>query len=150
MNTVAKEIKDYWMRQSASFSWDAETLDLVSKTLDPEEIALLEQGRDACFAVGGETKERYIFAVNKAFNRHNDIISHYTEVDENNKLHVTARSSITELDIRVSTLINCNRNCIYHICDFETTLLPSMTLDAIADLTNAIVMYNYTHADEAR
>ena len=150
MNSVAKEIKDYWMRQSASFSWDAETLDLVSKSLNPEEVAVLEKGRDKCFAEGGEAKERYIFVVNKAFNRHNDIICHYTEVSNDGSLRITERSSITELNIRVDTLINCNRNCVYHINEFETTLLPAMTLDAIADLTNAIVMYNEEHKGEVR
>lgn len=150
MNIVAKEIKDYWMRQSNSFQWDAETLDIVSKTLSPEEVAILEKGRDKCFAEGTATKERYIFVVNKAFNRHNDIICQYTTVGSDGTLHVTERSSITELDIRVSTLVNCNRNCVYHICDFEMSLLPQLTLESVADLSNAIVMYNYEHAGEVR
>lgn len=150
MNSVAKEIKDYWTKQSASFSWDAETLDLVAKSLSPEETEVLSKGRDACFAEDGVVKERYLFAVNKAFNRHNDIICGYTGVADDGSLLVTERSSITELNIRIGTLINCNRNCVYHIRDFETTILPSMTLDAIANLTNAILEYNMTHSDEAR
>ena len=49
MNSVAKEIKDYWMRQSASFSWDAETLDLVSKSLNPEEVEKYNHNIGLCY-----------------------------------------------------------------------------------------------------
>lgn len=147
MNAVAKEIKEYWDRQSQHFSWDAETLDFVSQTLSKDEQDVLLKGRAWCHADGGELWDEYLFAVTKAFNRHNDIICHYTTVDDDGSIIISKRSSITELGIKVSTLVNCNRNGVYHIGDIEKTQLPRLTLESIANVTAAIIVYNREHGE---
>ena len=145
MNSVAKEIKEYWSRKSRNFQFDSETLDIVSKTMTPDEEELLHSGEDLCRSIGGDTWDKYLFTVNKSFNRHNDIVCRYTTVSPDGQLFITNHSSITELPIKVGTLAACNKNCIYHICDFEKDLLQSLSLAAIADLTSAIVVYNSEH-----
>lgn len=148
MNRIAKEIRDYWDDQLPCFQWDSEILDLVSRTLTPEETEVLTKGRDACQAAEGKTWEQYLFTITKAFNRHNDIVCHYTTVGPGETLLCTSRSSITELNINISTLVNCNRNCVYHINDIEKTMLPRLTLESIADVTAAIIVYNAIHQND--
>ena len=87
--------------------------------------------------------EDFLFMLNKAFNRHNDVCSGYTTVIKDETGHycveLTGQSSITELNIELSTLINCNRNCVYRINDITKEALPSLQFEAIADLTGAII-----------
>lgn len=145
MKANAKEIKDYWGRQSPNYQWDAETLDFVVDTLSDAEREVLNMGYDVCKKCGDTTWETYILTVSKAFNRHNDLLCRYTTADENGNLTTSLNSSITELDINVRTLTNCNRAYIYHINDFSKSLLPKLPLETIADLTTALVKYNATH-----
>lgn len=144
MNKIAKEIKDYWFEQSHYFMLDTEVLDAIIPTLSTDETLILNKGRDACFKSSELEKAAYQYAVSKAFNRHNDVISGYTVIDGDAVL-CSEKSSITELDISIETLISCNKHCIYHVCDVEKDILPSLPFEAIADLTGAIISYNEVH-----
>lgn len=144
MNQIAKEIRDYWNTLSPYFTFDVETLDSLVPTLTKDETLILQKGYDACCKEAGIDKDTYLYAVHKAFNRHNDIICGYTIIEDGTVI-CSEKSSITELDISIETLRNCNKNCIYHVCDVEKTILPTLTLDAIADLTAAIIEYNAIH-----
>lgn len=145
MNQIAKEIKDYWHTQSPYLSFDAEILDAIVGTLSEDETLILQRGKKACYDAGETEWNTYLFAVNKAFNRHNDVICGYTVVEDGDVI-CSEKSSITELDISPTTLKNCNKNYIYHVNDIEKDILPSLSLDAIADLTAAIVEYNAIHS----
>lgn len=145
MNKIAKEIRDYWNEQSPYFTFDVETLDAIVPTLSEDETLILQKGRECCLKGDNQlNKDSYLYAVHKAFNRHNDVICGYT-VLEGSSVICSEKSSITELDISIDTLRNCNKNCLYHVSDVEKEILPSLTLDAIADLTAAIISYNATH-----
>lgn len=143
MNRIAKEIKEYWFKQSPYFILDSEVLDKVSRSLSADETLILEKGFDAC--TDAVSKEAYTFAVHKAFNRHNDIITGSTVID-GDEILCSEKSSITELEISIGTLVDCNRHCIYHVEDVEKELLPGLSLEAIADLTAAIICYNAKHS----
>ena len=143
MNKLNKEVMEYWHRRNACYIFDPETLDLAVSTLTEEEKLILGKGVDTC-KLDPDLRSRFMFVANKAFNRHNDIISGYT-ILEDDEISCTEKSSITELQISPETLVDCNRNCIYHIADVEKTILPSLSLEAIADLTAAIILYNTEH-----
>lgn len=144
MNKIAKEIKDYWFEQSPYFRLDTDVLDSIIPTLSTDETLILNRGKDVCLKSSALDRGAYLYAVNKAFNRHNDIISGYTVIEDNSVL-CSEKSSITELDISIETLISCNKHCIYHVCDVEKEMLPSLPFETIADLTGAIISYNEVH-----
>ena len=48
-------------------------------------------------------------------------------------------SSITELNIELKTLRDCNRNAVYHISDISKEILPALSFEAIADVTGAVI-----------
>jgi len=144
MNSIAKEIKNYWFEQSPYFMLDSEVLETITKTLSKDETLLLSRGFEDC-CKDEKSKLAYIFTVNKAFNRHNDIITGATIIEDETIL-CSEKSSITELDITLETLKDCNKHCIYHVEDVEKDLLPGLSLEAIADLTAAIISYNSEHS----
>lgn len=141
MNKVAKEVRDYWLSQNGYFQLDSEILGLTVESLSEAEKMILGKGKDACRAADDRTWQEYLFVVNKAFNRHNDLITGATTIDGTD-LIITKKSSISELDISLNTLITCNRACIYHIEDVDKKLLPKLSFEAIADVTAAIIEYN--------
>lgn len=147
MDSISKEIKDYWYQQSPYFLWDAETLKETVDTLTDLERDVLSFGWDALKNRPDTDSDRslYLFTVHKAFNRHNDIICQNTMVVDG-EIICTAKSSITELDISPATLIECNKNAFYHVEDIEKEQLPFLSLDAIADVTAAIILYNAQHS----
>lgn len=149
MNSISKEIKDYWYQQSPYFSWDSEVLNGVVDSLTETERDILKQGWEAVKSSGDAVlEETYLFTVHKAFNRHNDIICGYSYA-EGGEVICTAKSSITELDISPTTLRECNKNAFYHVNDIEKKLLPTLSFEAIADVTAAILLYNEQHMLEA-
>lgn len=144
MNRIATEIKNYWLDQNQYFRLDSETLETVVDSLSEDDKLILGKGKEVCFKDPTD-KEMYLFAVNKAFNRHNDIIAGNTVI-ENGEVICSEKSSITELDISAETLWHCNRHCIYHVEDIEKDILPTLSFEAIADLTAAIISYNAIHS----
>lgn len=135
MNKIARLVKEYWDKKSQYFSWDPETLDTVVSTLTDEEVE----------TIGSSGPEAKSFVMRKIFNRHNDLITGGTVLTEDGIL-CSEKACITELNIRVETLDDCNKHCIYHIEDIEKEILPGLSLESIADLTAAIIEYNQQHS----
>ena len=80
--------------------------------------------------------------MNKAFNRHNDICKKNTLIGANEELILTDKSSLSELNIGIETLMECNQAGMYTIQDFSKANLVTLTLDTIHELTGAIIIYN--------
>lgn len=139
MNKIAKEIRDYWSRQSQYFMWDSEVLDAIIPTLPQSDIDALTNDPDG-------KSEQYWIAVNRAFNRHNDVICGYTTIREDGAL-CSAKSAITELDVSYATIRECNKHGVYHIKDIEDDIPDGLSLDAAAELTAAIISYNEKHSE---
>jgi hypothetical protein len=144
MNKIAQEIRNYWFTQSPFFILEPDVLDKVVQSLTDEEKKTILTGDEGKPTGDQASQDAYLFAVHKAFNRHNDIITGATTVN-NGTVLCTEKACITELDISAETLKDCNKHCIYHICDVEKDILPGLSLEAIADLTAAIISYNETH-----
>lgn len=140
MRKEVKVVKEYWEEESPLYNLDSETLTECVEAMETIEKEILMNGDSK---TDTQQHEDFLFMVHKAFNRHNDVCSGYTTIirDENGKYDVdlTGQSSITELNIELSTLINCNRNCVYRINDIAKEILPSLQFEAIADLTGAII-----------
>lgn len=130
MKLEVKNVKDYWTAQSSNFQLDSEILSDCVSALTDAECAVL--------TTGDATDEAFVFLVNKVFNRHNDVCNGVTVISDG-AVEISSESSITELEISLDTLINCNRNCIYHIADVNKEILPALTFEAIAELTAAII-----------
>lgn len=141
MSKITKEIKDYWKKQSPYLSFDVDILDRVINTLSDEERKILTNGDSDV----KEEHDRYLFAVTRAFNRHNDFVCGYSDVADNGDIICSEKSSISELDIDYKTLVTCNRSAIYKVADMQTELLPSMTFEASVELTAAVLKYHAQH-----
>lgn len=137
MNKYAKAVKDYFQKQSPLYRFDSEILELSVNTMSDTERALLASTIDDPDV---ETDPVVMFALYKAFNRHNDLYSHATVIDGNDII-ISDNTSITELNISPQTFIDCSKNCIYKIKDVEAQYLPVLPLESIADLTNEIVLF---------
>ena len=148
MNKHAKIVKDYWMQKSNLFQFDSEVLDACVQTLTPDErgVLLLGDSKTDKFQ-----HEDFVFVVTKVFNRHTDVCDKKTfiKIDDDGDMSyvITPRASITELNIDLATLENCNKHFIYHIDDARKEALPALDLQAIAELTRAIIEYNYEVAE---
>ena len=139
MKKAAQEFFDYWSGKRYNYTFDSEILDICVTNLSPHELKIAEMGWEECIE-SEALNTQFVFIMNKLFNRHNDIASRYTRI-EDGELVITERSSITELDISMSTLKNCNASCVFHINDVEKEILPSLTFESIAELTNAILTF---------
>lgn len=144
MKKNVKEVYDYWTSKRYNFVFDSELLDACVNNLSAHETSILEKGKFACEeseALG----EEFEFLMYKIFNRHNDIACRYSSIDGNGELVISEKSSITELDISLETMRNCNESCVYHIDDIQKDILPSLTFEAIAEVTAAILTFNEEH-----
>lgn len=148
MANYTREIREYWEGKRYKFALDAELLDISLKALEPQELAILQKGRDTC-KESEALYEAWTFLAYKVFNRHNDIASRYTILDDSGELTVTEDSAITELDISLETMRNCNKSCVYKISDIKKDILPTLTFEAIAEITTAILAFNEEHSDAA-
>lgn len=137
MNVYATAVKDFYAKQSPLYEFDSVILNEVIESLTDSEKAKLKHLANSLDAA--EDLD-VLFVVTKVFNRHNDVWSGYTKI-ENDDIIISDNSSITELEIEPTTLIDCNRNCIYKIKDVESRYLPVLSLEAIADLTAEIVKF---------
>ncbi len=146
MRKNAREVREYWSSKHYNFVLDAELLDASIGALTPQEIKILDKGRDECMQSEALT-EQWLFLMYKIFNRHNDLASRYSTIDENGELCITSNSAITELDISYDTMRNCNASLIYKISDVTKGALPSLTFEAIAEVTAAILNFNEEHSD---
>lgn len=138
MNLYAKAVKDYYHSQSPLYEFNSEVLNDVISSMDEKELKVLDplvESLDAAEDIN------VLFVATKIFNRHNDLWSGATKIDDNGDIIISDDSSISELDIEPLTLIDCNRNCIYKIRDVEAQYLPVLPLEAIADLTGEIVKF---------
>lgn len=132
MNKLIKDVKSYWEKKSQFFILDTDILTSCIETLTDDERDILRSFNS----------DMYDFVQAKVFNRHNDISSGATALNDDNTITITEKSSITELEITPDTLTACNKGCIFHICDIDKELLPTMSFETIADLTTAIIVYN--------
>lgn len=141
MKKEIKVVRDYWKKRSEAFILDTDVLTLCIETLSDTEKAVLLNHSEDCT----EHTPEFIFVVNKVFNRHNDVccgVTTFEEIKGGYRIDITVASSITELDISLETLKNCNDNYIFHIQDISKEILPTLTLEAIADVTAAVITYN--------
>lgn len=136
MRKEVKVVRDYWTNLSPAFSIDPIVLNESVDTLETVEREILLNGDSD---TDKEQHEEFLFVVNKVFNRHNDICSGASGVDADGGFVCTTKSSITELNISFSTLVDCNRNAIYHINDVSKEALPTLSFEAIADVTAALI-----------
>lgn len=146
MANYMREIREYWEGKRYRFTLDAELLDISLKALDPQELAILQKGRDICKS-SEALSEAWEFLAYKVFNRHNDIASRYTILGDDGELTITQDSAITELDISLATMKNCNQSCVYKISDICKDILPTLTFESIAEVTAAILAFNEEHKD---
>lgn len=146
MANYMREIREYWEGKRYRFTLDAELLDISLKALDPQEVAILQKGRAVC-EESEALAEAWEFLAYKVFNRHNDIASRYTILGDDGELTVTEESAITELDISLGTMKNCNQSCVYKISDIRKDILPTLTFESIAEVTAAILAFNEEHRD---
>lgn len=139
MNKLVRAVKDFALREVGGVLLDTDVLTTCISTLTPAERETLELG-DSTF--NKDQHESYMFMLWKVFNRHNDICNRSSRVISDRDIEISSKSSITELDISYSTLVNCNDNCVFRICDIQKDLLPTLTFDTIADVTAAIITFN--------
>lgn len=146
MRKNAREVREYWSAKRYNFILDAELLDTAVSCLTPEELKVLDTGRDRCME-SEALSEWHTYLMYKVFNRHNDLACGYSRIDTDGELVITENSSITELDISLATMRNCNESLIYRICDIAKEALPSLTFEAIAEVTAAVLAFNKEHSD---
>ena len=139
MNKLVRAIKEFALREVGGVLLDTEVLDRCIATLTPYEREILELGDST---ISKELHERYLFMLWKVFNRHNDVCSRNSWFISDEDVEITTKSSITELDISYDTLVNCNNNFVFRICDIQKELLPTLTLESIADVTAAILTFD--------
>ena len=138
-------IKAYVVSEIGADTTDTDTLEIVINSLTPDERNTLLLGDSLS---NPNVHEAYMFVVKKCFNRHNDICSRRTVIQDDGTIRVSKRSAITELDISYKTLVNCNNNCFFRIEDINKSILPSLTLESIADVTAAIIAYDAEIGEE--
>ena len=137
MKPTVKLVNDYWKRQYPLVNLDSVTLAECVAALTLEET-----GELVCWNGVTDPDAELLFILYKVFNRHNDVCAGATEIVKDKGVYVveiSSQSSISELGISLSTLKSCNKACIYHIEDIDKTILPTLSFDAIADLTGAIL-----------
>lgn len=137
MNTKIKAVRDYWKAKNELFSLDTEVLTACVETLTEAEDTILVK-----YIEDGIVTDDLLFLMHKVFNRHNDVCCGVTVIEEDNEVVISDSSSITELDITLATMKDCNKHYIYHILDITKEMLPTITLEAIADVTAAVLRYN--------
>lgn len=145
MQKLIKEVRDFMSKEYYGLEFDTDVLTISINTLLPVEREILENGDSDA---NKEQHESYMFMVNKVFNRHNDLCSRRSIQLDDETIEITDRSSITELDITYATLVNCNHSDIFHIQDIQKEILSTLTLEAIADVTAAIIIFNAEHVEK--
>lgn len=135
MRKEVKVVRDYWATISPLFNLDTEVLVMSVDSLETVEREILLNGDST---TDEDQHDEFIFVVTKVFNRHNDICSGVTEVKDGDVI-ISENSSITELNIELKTLRDCNRNAVYHISDISKEILPALSFEAIADVTGAVI-----------
>lgn len=146
MRPIVKRVKGYWKRRLPWLRFDTDTLSDCIEALTMEERATLSlwDGMDS------PTNE-VAFLLSKVLNRHNDVCSGATAIVNDKGKYVvefTSRSSISELKIQYKTLTDCNKACVYHIEDISKEILLTLSFEAIADVTGAILEADRVSADD--
>lgn len=140
MNKIAKEVREFWAKESPYFQYDVEILDMVADSLPAVDKWVILQGYESASQMP-EIKESYILACHKVFDRHNDIVCGHSHLTPNGVV-LTKESSITELTLNLSTLQECKRKAVYRISDFNKDVMATMSLKSIATFTTALVKFN--------
>lgn len=138
MKPEVKCVRDFWSKKVQGCTIDTDVLSDCVSALTLEERALLRlyAGQEQ------EPKAEVAFLLSKVFNRHNDVCAGRTAIVKtkgNSVVEITSQSSISELAIGLDTLKNCNSAGIYLIEDVNKEVLPTLSFEAIADLTSAIL-----------
>lgn len=138
MKPEVKCVRDFWAKKVQGATIDTDVLSDCVAALTLEERALLRlyAGQEQ------EPKADVLFLLSKVFNRHNDVCKGNTAIVKtkgNYVVEITPQSSISELVIGPETLRDCNKADIYLIEDVNKEVLPTLSFEAIADLTSAIL-----------
>lgn len=137
MNAKTKAVRDYWKNKNELFRIDTEILTACVGTITTEEDATLEK-----YVRNGEVNDAVILLMHKLFNRHNDVSCGITVINEDNSVTISDASCLTELDITLDTLKDCNKHYMYHIDDITKDMLTTITFETIAEVTAAVLRYN--------
>ena len=121
MRKEVKVVRDYWATISPLFNLDTEVLVMSVDSLETVEREILLNGDST---TDEDQHDEFIFVV--------------TEVKDGDVI-ISENSSITELNIELKTLRDCNRNAVYHISDISKEILPALSFEAIADVTGAVI-----------
>lgn len=144
MNALAKSVRDYWCAGFRRTILDPEVLQICIDNLEPYEIDLLEKGVAVC-AESDALKESFDFLLKKIRNRHNDISSRCTLVDEDDGTLLFSNSTcVSELQIHPDTYDECVEHSLTRIRDITKEALVLLSFNAIADVTAALVLWNAT------
>lgn len=145
MKPIVKRVRDYWKRQMPLLSIDTDVMSDCVAALTMEERAQINLW-DGLTEPDGDLA----FVLSKVLNRHNDVCCGSTVIvnDRGNYVvEITPKTSISELDISLQTLRDCNKACIYHVEDIDKEILPTLSFEAIAELTGAIIAADQVEPD---
>lgn len=96
MNKVVKRVKDYCLKVNPSARIDAEQLERAIMSMTAGEFVVLQDTDESYYS--------FIFTATKAYNRHNDLVKGYTDIDKDCMIF-TEKSSVTELYITPETYL---------------------------------------------
>ena len=147
MQKVVKEIYDYWTTGRNKYIMDTDILIKLGTTLTDAEINILHKGQEVCMS-SDSLRESYLLIQNRMFYRHNDYACGYTTIDEDGTVRATADSSITELSINLSSIEECNKNQIFKIKDVDRSRFATLSLETIADVAGAMLIFNINEKDD--
>lgn len=144
MNDLARSVRDYWCSGRKRTVLDPVVLQTCIDNLEPYERQLLEKGVAVC-AESDSLRESFDFLLIKIRNRHYDISSQCTIVDEDGHITYTDRSCVSELEIHPNTYGELVEHSLTRIRDVTKEALVLLSLDAIADVTAALVLWYTSH-----
>lgn len=130
MTRLATAVRDYWRGVSSLITLEPTVLQEAIDALEIYEKKLLDSHR----------KDSREFMMHKVFNRHNDICDGNTVVEFCDAI-ITTRSAISELDISLSTLLDCNKNGIYKIEDLTSESIKKLRPDSMREVDEALRKY---------
>lgn len=148
MNSICKSVKEYWSRGLVTYKFDPHVLQDVIDSLNSAEAKLLTKGEEVCEA-SDTLKNSFALLMKKILNRHNDVVCGATTIGEDGEITVSPRSCITELDIQLNTVTECEKVGMLRIGDVVLSKIVDMTLETVADLSVAMLLFMQGEADNA-
>lgn len=112
MKLTSEEVIEYYARMMPGLQFDKEVLDAVIDSFD------------------------YPVSMYCILCRHNDVLAGDTVID-NGMVYLSARSSITELDISNEVVVASNKGCVYRIGDIDKCK-PEGMMSLTEDIVDAL------------